>query len=311
MTPEGVVPFRAGREPGIVAEPMAVPAFSGPTVLLADLSEFQANLVDALYLAWSRAIVIRCLYGTAHQDHAWYGGQRRALLHAGGARFVGIYAYLVAGQSGASQAQAFHDLVGPIRSGEVFIADFEEGAEAVLEEWRTKMLALYGTAIRPWLWTYTGLSFGESRGVLPVEWIAAYRAAEPSTRHRLWQFTSGFQVPGVGVADCSVFHGDIDQLAALAFQPSKPKPPPGPPPPPHPGPAWPAGTVLREGDSGAAVRALQTALSDSGIRGVRGITVDSVFGQQTLTSLRNFQAARGLTVDGIAGNATRSALGFR
>ena len=303
---EAVVPFRAGREPGFV-QPMAVPSFGGPHVLLADISEFQPDLVDALYLAWSKAVVIRAVYGASHDDRAWYGGQRRAMLHAGGARFLGVYQYLVAGQSGTAQAHAFRSRVGAIQPGEVFIADFEEGAKPVLEEWRTEMLALYGPPIAPYLWTYTGLSFGEVEGVLPVEWIAAYRAAEPSTRHRLWQFSSSFQVPGVGVADCSVFHGDIDQLAALAYQASKPKPPP----PPHPGPAWPAGTVLREGDSGAAVRALQTALSDSGIRGVRGITVDSVFGVQTLTALRNFQAAKGLAVDGVAGPATRAALGIR
>lgn len=84
-----------------------------------------------------------------------------------------------------------------------------------------------------------------------------------------------------------------------------PKPAPGP------APQWPAGLTLREGDSGAAVRVLQAALGDSGIRGVRGITVDGVFGQQTLTSLRNFQSAKGLAVDGIAGQATRAALGIR
>lgn len=298
-------PFRAGDVSAAAIKPEASAA--GPRVLLCDISEFQSNLADAVYLAWSKAIVIRAVYGSAHDDHAWYGGQRRALLHAGGARFLGIYAYLVAGQSGAVQAQAFRRLVGAIRPGEVFIADFEEGAKPVLEEWRAEMLALYGAAIAPHLWTYSGLWFGESRGVLPVEWIAAYQSSEPVTPHRLWQFTSSFDVPGVGPADCSVFHGDIDQLAALAWQGTKPPPPPVHPP----APQWPAGLVLREGDSGAAVRVLQTALADSGIRGVRGITVDSVFGMQTLTSLRNFQAAKGLAVDGIAGNATRAALGIR
>ena len=86
---EAVVPFRAGRRPGI-AEPMAAPAFSGPHVLLADVSEFQSQIVDAVYLAWSKAIVVRAAYGDSHDDRAWYGGERRALLHAGGVRFLGI-----------------------------------------------------------------------------------------------------------------------------------------------------------------------------------------------------------------------------
>lgn len=85
----------------------------------------------------------------------------------------------------------------------------------------------------------------------------------------------------------------------------------GAPPKPAPASGWPAGLVLREGMTGEAVRVLQKALSDSGIRGARGITVDGTFGAQTLTAVRNFQAAKRLTVDGIAGQATRAALGVR
>lgn len=81
------------------------------------------------------------------------------------------------------------------------------------------------------------------------------------------------------------------------------------PAPPQPPSAWPAGMILRPGDTGPAVTVLQLALSDSGRRGVRGIAVDGVFGAQTETSLRNYQAARGLTVDGIAGPQVRAALG--
>jgi hypothetical protein len=200
---------------------------SGPAVLLADCSEFQPNITDALYLAWSKAIVIRALYGDAHDDKAWYGGQRRTMLHAGGVRFLGVYQFLVAGQSGAAQAQAFHKLVGPIQPGEVFIADFEEGQHSMLSSWYSEMVSLYGQAIRPYLWTYTGASFGQAQHALPVEWIAAYQSSEPSSPHKLWQFTDSYQIPGIGRADCSRFHGTIDQLAALAYKtPAKPTPPP-------------------------------------------------------------------------------------
>lgn len=88
------------------------------------------------------------------------------------------------------------------------------------------------------------------------------------------------------------------------------KTPPGKPAPkPSPGPVWPAGTVLREGDTGDAVKVLQAALRDSKIRGVRGITVDGDFGPQTLTSVRNLEAYKKITVDGIAGPQVRAALG--
>jgi hypothetical protein len=216
-------PFRAGGTGAL--EAAAVPQFTGTYTLLADVSEFQPDVADSTYLKWSKAIVIRALYGDAHDDAAWYGGARRALLHSGGARFLGIYSYLVGSQSGAAQAQAFHKLVGGILPGEVFIADFEEGSHAVLTEWYNAMISLYGKGIAPFLWTYTGLVFGEATGALPVQWLADYTSREPSSPHKLWQFSSSYSVPGVGSCDASVFHGSIDQLAALAYQPAKPAPP--------------------------------------------------------------------------------------
>jgi hypothetical protein len=228
MTTPLVQPFRAGTEPGIALE-LTAPAFTGAHTLLADISEFQPNLVDALYLQWSKAIVIRCAYGTSKQDAAWYGGARRDALHKGGARFVGIYQYLRASQSGAAQADFFHSIVGRIRPGEVFIADFEEGQEHVLSEWYARMRFTYGDAIGPYLWTYSGLAFEQAQGVT-AEWVAAYRATEPAVPHRLWQFTSSMTIPGIsGACDCSVFHGTVDQLAALAWQaPAAPPPPAAP-----------------------------------------------------------------------------------
>lgn len=218
------LPLRAGGP-----APEAFPAFTCPHVLLADVSEFQPDIADAVYLEWSPAVIIRAAYGDAHDDLAWYGGQRRALLHEGGAVFIGIYQYLVAGQDPAAQAQALNDLVGNLRPGEVLIADFEEGQHAMLTGWYNAQLADRGPGIGPYLWTYTGLNFGAASGVLPVEWIADYGAAEPSSPHRLWQFTSAYPVPGAGTADCSVFHGTAAELAGLAFPVPVSRPAFGPP----------------------------------------------------------------------------------
>lgn len=220
-----VRPFRAGAEPGITPQALT-PAFTGAYTLLADISEFQPNLADAAYLQWSKAIVIRCAYGNVHDDRAWYGGTRRDALHKGGAKFVGIYQYLVAGHDGAAQAQAFRRIVGPLRPGEVAIADFEEGQRPMLAAWYTEMRAL-GYPVKC-LWTYSGLSFGQAQGVR-AEWVAAYRATEPAVPHQLWQFTSSMTIPGIpGPCDCSVFHGTVDQLAALAYQVATLPPPPAP-----------------------------------------------------------------------------------
>jgi len=98
----------------------------------------------------------------------------------------------------------------------VFIADFEQGSHAMLSSWYNAMLSLYGKGIAPYLWTYTGLSFGQANGALPVQWIADY-STEPSSPHLLWQFTDAYAVPGVGTADCSRFAGTIGQLAAHAY----------------------------------------------------------------------------------------------
>lgn len=187
------------------------------SIYLADVSEFQPNINDATYVAWSQAIIIRAAYGDAHTDLAWYGGARRADLHTAGIKFLGIYQYLVNGQSGASQAQAFHTLVGPIQKGEVFIADFEEGSQPMLTDWYNEMITLYGSAITPYLWTYTGLDFGIAAGIMPVQWVADYTSAEPSTPHILWQFTDSYTTPGVGVTDCNQYDGTTAELAALTY----------------------------------------------------------------------------------------------
>ena len=208
-------PFRTGRAGGIAPETATAQiTFSGTHTLLADISEWDPDIADAAYLQWSKAIVIRAAYGDTHDDKAWYGGQRRALLHSGGAQFIGIYQYLVAGQDGGAQARALHAIAGNLQPGEVLIADFEEGTHALLTAWYNEMLAL-GYPDK-YLWTYTGLNFGQAQGALPVQWLADYTATEPASAHTLWQFTDSYAVPGVGTCDCSVYHGPVGRLAALA-----------------------------------------------------------------------------------------------
>jgi lysozyme len=185
---------------------------------LADVSEFQPDINDAAYVKWSHGIMVRAMYGANHIDGAWYGGARRSALHAAGITFLGIYQYLVNGQTGQSQAQAFHRLVGAIQPGEVFVADFEEGTKPMLTGWYNEMHTLYGTGITNYLWTYTGLYFGEAQGVLPVQWIADYDGTEPATPHVLWQYTDAYDVPGVGITDCNEFDGTMAQLAAYGWK---------------------------------------------------------------------------------------------
>ena len=196
------------------------PSSSWPTV-----SEFQPDIHDATYLRWSKAIVIRALYGT-RVDRAWYGGARRDALHAGGARFVGIYAYIT-GQDVTAQAKALISLLGKLRPGEKVIADIEEGPGNQQARWVTWAKAI-NAALHDPPWDYSGLNYAATHGLQPVTWVAAYGSHEPSPPHKLWQFTDRYSVPGVGTCDCSVFHGTIDQLAALAYQGARKPVPAGP-----------------------------------------------------------------------------------
>ncbi|GIG70514.1 hypothetical protein Pen01_68090 [Phytomonospora endophytica] len=62
--------------------------------------------------------------------------------------------------------------------------------------------------------------------------------------------------------------------------------------------------TVRQGDSGEAVAAAQTALNAHGY----GLAVDGAFGPGTASAARSFQSARGLGVDGIVGPQTWQSL---
>jgi peptidoglycan hydrolase-like protein with peptidoglycan-binding domain len=68
-----------------------------------------------------------------------------------------------------------------------------------------------------------------------------------------------------------------------------------------------AGTkpLLREGDSGAAVKRLQRSLTAAL---ARTVDADGLFGPNTDDAVRDYQSSRGLGVDGIVGDATWGAL---
>lgn len=72
-------------------------------------------------------------------------------------------------------------------------------------------------------------------------------------------------------------------------------------------PATPDTSTLKKGDSGEAVKTVQTMLIACGYDcGSTG--ADGKFGDKTLTALKAFQKASGLTVDGLYGSATKAAL---
>jgi hypothetical protein len=300
------MPFRAGYVEGqqpahqqVLAAHAAARETGAPTgpTLLADISEFQPDIADAKYLAWSKAIVIRAAYGDAHDDRAWFGGDRRKQLHDGGVQFLGIYQYLAAGQDPAAQARELVRLVGSLRTGEKIICDIEEGAgnqAARRDAWKHVIADALGDSA----WTYSGLSFAGAHGLAPADWVAAYQSAEPAPVHQLWQFTDRLAIPGIGTCDCSVFHGSAAQLAALAHG-GKPVPVP------QPGKNWTETLleslpVLSLNASGEDVRTAQGLLTARGF----SVAVDGKYGPSTRAAVTAFQHARSLAADGSVGPAT-------
>jgi hypothetical protein len=268
---------------------------AGARTLLADVSEFQPDISDARYLAWSKAIVIRAAYGAQHDDRAWSGGQRRQLLLEGGALFLGIYQYIVAGQDVTAQAREFCRLLGKLNKGEYPLADWEEGGGSQAgrrDAWNHVVFNELGFSPGT---GYSGMFFARDHGLAPVEWVAAYQAAEPAPPHLLWQFTDRFQVPGVGPADCSVYNGPVTGLAARAFGGTA-KPPAT---------SW-TETLMGDLPTLSAGATGEDVASVQGLLGARGhpVAIDKSYGPVTRSAVTAFQHSTGLAADGVTGPDT-------
>jgi GH25 family lysozyme M1 (1,4-beta-N-acetylmuramidase) len=205
------------------------------TLLLPDLSEFQPHAdMAGIKRRNGGAAIIRAAYGTSHPDRAF----TRLRADAAGYAFLGIYQYAVAAQDITAQALAFCRITGTLGPHEVPILDLEEGdgsQEARAVTWGLAVHFALGKV--PWL--YSGLDYAQAHGLAPIfngpavhTWVAAYRDAEPSLGHTLWQSTNGTaganitDWPGAGKCDTNVYHGTLAELAALASPAAKPPPVP-------------------------------------------------------------------------------------
>jgi len=104
----------------------------------------------------------------------------------------------------------------------------------------------------------------------------------------IWQYTDSATLNGVNPVDFNAYQGTVADFESQVTT--------GAPAGAHP--------MLREGDTGTAVKTLQTRLNVWGAT----LATDGDFGPLTLAAVKAFQAAHQLSVDGIVGPLTWAAL---
>ncbi|WP_399559098.1 glycoside hydrolase family 25 protein (plasmid) [Streptomyces sp. NBC_01136] len=234
-----------------------------PTLLVPDFSEWQGEVNwGALVSGGYPAAIVR-VYNGSRADHQY--SRNRAQAHGHRVRALGLYSFLLPGGAGAIEQQAaeFVDLVGSLLPGEWVIVDYE--ANGLHPDMLTAWISYVGKHLHgsePWLYgsEYVFRTEGLAADVPAVRtWLAAYGQSEPREAHELWQYTDHRAIPGVtGFADCSTFHGTVEQLlAAVGYAPA---PTPGPTT--HPRFPYPVG--IKPGSSDPSARPLQEALKRTG-----------------------------------------------
>lgn len=173
-------------------------------------------------------------------------------------------------------------------------ADLRKAGVGDITDAAGMFMSVVGAEFPAILYTYPSFIksfFNEKIAAHPL-WIANYRVEAPFlgpwSDWLVWQYDDKGSVDGVGSGNVDVNHA-TQALFDLAKVPAKPKPKPAPE----------DDGLLRKGDRGVKVKALQKALH---------IAADGIFGTDTDAAVRKFQGDHGLAVDGIAGPKTLKAL---
>lgn len=146
---------------------------------------------------------------------------------------------------------------------------------------------------------------GQDYDVWVADWTGSAHEVSSSVKGGVAARCAAVQYRSTGSYDASAVYDD--------GWPHRSAPSPKPAPKPSPKPAsadlWPSGVTLRQGSTGNAVKALQYALRDSGLRLSATVgTVDGDYGPKTLAAVEAYQRDEGLAADGIAGPATRASM---
>jgi len=274
------------------------------TLYYPDISGYQGN-ID---LAGVPAACAKATEGTGFTSPAY--AEQKAMAARDGAFFL-AYHFLHHGNA-VAQAAHCHAVAG----GTPLMLDFEPAgssapqladAMSFTDDYRKAGGIINLVYLPHWYWLQLGapdLKPLRDRGMLLVS--SAYPGGYPGDHGSgwdsyggmspvIWQYTASQALHGQRV-DYNAYRGTLAELESLVRTGKLPGTKPGVP-------VMPV-SVLHLGSQGGDVALLQGKLAGSGLRGVRGIAVDGVFGAQTETAVRNFQEHEGLAVDGIVGPAT-------
>jgi GH25 family lysozyme M1 (1,4-beta-N-acetylmuramidase) len=268
-----------------------------PALLVPDFSEWQGEVNWAEVIGSGHPAAIIRAYNGSRADHQYT--RNRSQAHAHHVRALGIYSFLIPGGAGAIEHQAaeFVGLVGKLQPGEWVICDYEAKGlhPEMFTQWLKYVTAhLHGS--EPWLYASEYVFRTEHLAQdIPAKrtWLAAYGQAEPREAHELWQYTDHRAVPGVkGFADCSTFHGTVEQLLAAVVDA------PGPAQGPTTHPRFPYPVGIRPGSSHPSARPLQQALKATGWM-AHSVAESDHYGPETQRSVGGFNAKHHLNSAGV------------
>jgi peptidoglycan hydrolase-like protein with peptidoglycan-binding domain len=273
------------------------------TIFYPDVADYQAGIsFNGCVIA-----MVKATEGTGYTNPDYAPAKVRAA--KAGAYFC-AYHFLHAG-NGAGQATYAYGVVG---AGVPLMIDFEptynsdgtlasapqvSDAVAFINQYRALGGTVYLLYLPHWYWqgnlAQASLTSLIDLGMLAVSsdyttysdtgpgW-APYGGMTPV----VWQYTSSATLNGVSNVDMNAYQNSLADFQAQATTGAMADPDP----------------TLVEGDTGPAVKTLQTRLNVWGAK----LTVDGDFGPATLTAVQAFQTQQKLTVDGVVGPQTWAAL---
>lgn len=251
------------------------------------------------------AAIIRCGYGS---DKTQYDdGSFRANIEGAVAAgvVVGVYLYSYARDIAGARSEAQHALrlITPYKSViklPIFYDIEERDRTAGASERAIVFCDILKNAGYK-VGVYADLDFWQNYlrgldGYTCYRWVAKWSEPKPSGQVDIWQYNAYGKVPGIGNGvDLDRAYGELLDI----INGKEPTPTPK-------GDVELKVQVLRKGDKGAEVFAVQSILKAKGYKGENGkvLALDSSFGGNTAFAVKNFQKDNGLSIDAIVGAAT-------